>query len=325
MIIAKSPMRFSLAGGGSDLPNFLRENGWGATVTTTLDKYVYVAIHESASDDFRLVYSEIENVKNVEDVRHNMMREVLKHFNISTKLEVFSIADLPSKGTGLGASSAFCCAMVAAVSRYLSLDLNNIEIATIASHIEMERVNSASGYQDQYASAVGGITHLSFDEKGLRESQPIFQADDEKHAIKWLDEHTVFLRVPGSRNSSDILSKTDYESETTANFQKQILGLVPEMIKALKDRDIERYANCMLENWELKKSVNKETSNLKVDSMYSDAINLGAMGGKLLGAGGSGFLAMVVPDLATKNRLVSGTNSSLQLRISGSQLNIKEI
>lgn len=325
MIIAKSPMRFSLAGGGSDLPNFLKENGRGATVTTTLNKYVYVAIHESASDDFRLVYSEIENVKNVEDVRHNMMREVLRYFNVSTKLEVFSIADLPSKGTGLGASSAFCCAMVAAVSRYLSLELNNIEIATIASHIEMERVNSASGYQDQFASAVGGITLLSFDNKGLTASEPIFPVEDEQEAVKWLDEHTVFLRVPGSRNSSDILSKTDYESKSTANLQRQILDLVPQMIDALKNRDITGYANCMRENWELKKSVNNETSNLKVDALYFNAIKSGALGGKLLGAGGSGFLAMVVPDSHTKERLISGISSNFQLRISGSQLNIKEI
>ena len=221
------------------------------------------------------------------------------------------------------ASSSFCNSMVAAVARLFRINLDNIEVARITSEIEMNRAATESGFQDQYASAIGGISLMHFDSKGFIGSEKIFIGSEELEVIKWLNEHTIFLRVNGSRNSSDILRSIDFDDNKILEKQKEIVNLVPEMVKAIRKRDVIAYGNCLEHNWNLKKEINSNSSTQEVDSLHDLSVQYGAIGGKLLGAGSSGYLAMVVPNLTDPLRELIG--NQLQLKISGQELITKEI
>lgn len=316
-------MRYSLSGGGSDLPKYLSKFGYGTCLTTTLNQSVYVATHASAVGKHRLVYSEIEEVTTIPAIRHRIMREVFQYFNLREYMEVFSIADLPAKGTGLGASSAFCNALIASVSRYQNLSLSNLEIARITSEIEIIRAGTESGYQDQYASALGGIKLLNFDYQGLESFESPFTPIEEESVIDWLNTHTIFLKVPGERNSSEILSVINFEDPNVQYMQNQITEMVPFMVSALRDRNLKDYAACLEQNWNLKKNLNPLASNEVVEDLYRKALELGALGGKLLGAGASGYLALAVND--SNNSLRQLLQDGPHLKVSGQKMLTKEI
>lgn len=316
-------MRYSIAGGGSDLPRYLSRFGEGVCLTTTLNQSVFVATHASVSNKHRLVYSEIEEVVDVIEIKHKMLREVLSYFGIIEKVEIFSIADLPAKGTGLGASSAFCNALIASVSTYLGLSLSNLEIAGITSHIEMVRSKTESGYQDQYASALGGIKLLHFDSNGFVGDESIFSQSEEENVVDWLNSHTVFIKIPGQRDSSDILSSIDFNSKATQEMQKEIADLVPEMVGSIRGKNLRKYGELLDRNWSLKACLSPDASNPEIDDLYNLAKKSGAIGGKLLGAGASGYLAIVVEDRNGPIRQLLGCGP--KLLISGQSLITKEI
>ena len=321
MIISKAPMRFSICGGGSDLPNFLATEGFGQTLTTTLNKYVYVAVHESSNENHRLVYSEIETIKNVDEINHKILMQLFKYVEIHKKIELFSIADLPAKGTGLGASSAFCLAAVAALSEFEGKNFDNLTYAKMASYVEMEMAGSSAGYQDQYASATGGVTLLDFGSTGLTQARPI--SDETGNLIDWMNQHFVFVRSPGDRDSSKILNEIIFSETTIRNAQVRIRDLVSSAVKAIQLRDLRELGTVMNENWDLKKSLTGAISNEKVDQLYAEGLANGALGGKLLGAGGSGYVVFVVEskeDFLNKMALVDSG-----IRITGDKLEVKVV
>jgi D-glycero-alpha-D-manno-heptose-7-phosphate kinase len=317
-------MRFSLCGGGSDLPEFLAHENFGQTLTTTINKHVYVALHASSNEKYRFVYSEIEECEDIRKIKHRILRELFSYQNTSENIELFSIADLPAKGTGLGASSAFCLAAVAAVSEYNQIKKNNLEYAKIASYIEMDLAGSSAGFQDQYASATGGITLLEFSSAGLTQATPIDKHLPEDNGLmQWLDDHFVFVRSPGSRDSSQILKEIKFSDSKIRNLQKEIRDLVPSAISAILDRDINTLGSIIDKNWTMKKELSPASSNETIDGLYAKGLNYGALGGKLLGAGGSGYVVFAVE--SRLNFLNKMGLSDTEIHITGEKLEVQEI
>jgi D-glycero-alpha-D-manno-heptose-7-phosphate kinase len=316
-------MRFSLGGGGSDLPGFLKFERLGKTLTTTLNKYVYVSIHESSNKNFRLVYSEIEECKSVSEISHSLLKQLLVRHEPETPIELFSIADLPARGTGLGASSAFCLASVAALHKYNGVHLSSTEAATEASYIEMVLCKNASGFQDQFASALGSISLNTFDKDGLTAAVDICAEKGNTNLIAWLNDHLAFVRVDGSRDSNSILSRIDFENQEIREIQKQIMNLTDPLVKSLAERNLGEFATLLNLNWELKKSITPLTSNLDIDLLIKKGLNCGALGAKLLGAGGSGYVVFVVNK--PRDFLDIMGLSDTGIRISGDSMEVMEI
>jgi D-glycero-alpha-D-manno-heptose-7-phosphate kinase len=317
-------MRFSICGGGSDLPEFLAQEEFGQTLTTTINKHVYVAIHASSNDKYRFVYSEMEECEDVRDIKHRILKELFSYQNTLEKIELFSIADLPAKGTGLGASSAFCLAAVAAVSEYNQIKKSNLEYAKIASHIEMQMAGSSAGFQDQYASAAGGISLLEFSSSGLTKASQIAKdVAEARGLLQWLDEHFVFVRSPGSRDSSQILKEIKFTDSNVRKLQKRIRDLVPSAISAILDKDINALGSIMDENWSMKKELSPLSTNLTIDALYGKGLANGALGGKLLGAGGSGYVVFAVE--SKEKFLQSMALPETNIHITGEKLEVQEI
>lgn len=317
-------MRLSICGGGSDLPEFLKYENFGYTLTTTLNKYVYVAIHESSNEKYRFVYSDIEECSDISQIKHKILKELFQHRNTSRKIELFSIADLPAKGTGLGASSAFTLAAVAAVSEFNLTPESNLDYAKIASHIEMELAESGSGFQDQYASATGGITLLEFSRNGLTKSTAITDnLQNSELILDWLNEHLVFVKAPGSRESGKILKSIAFSDSKIRNLQIEIRNLVIPAIDSVLNQDINQLGNILHENWRIKKDLSPSSTNETVNDLYEKGINSGALGGKLLGAGGSGYLVFAVN--SQTDFLNHSGFSETGIQLTGDKLEVKEI
>jgi len=324
MIIVKAPMRLSFAGGGSDLPGFLESEAYGKTLTTTLNKYVYVTINKSSSSSYRLVYSSIEECLDPQEIKHVLLRNLLSRHRPKNPVELFSIADLPARGTGLGASSAFCLASVAALSKYNGMNLDNLKLAAEASFIEMDMSQNASGYQDQFASALGGLSLNTFSISGLVDTEN-FLDSYEKHEsyLEWINRHVVFVRVEGARDSSTILRGIDFKDSVTLSLQREINDMTETFAGSIAKRNLLEMGELMSLNWRLKKTLSPEASNADVDSKFELGIRHGALGGKLLGAGGSGYLVFIVEDSIDFLRSMNLEDTGI--RISADKMEILEV
>ena len=324
MFIVRAPMRLSFAGGGSDLPSYLTREPLGKTLTTTINKFVYVTINKSSSNHYRFVYSVIEECLTPDEISHSILKQLLARHAPKEPIELFSIADLPARGTGLGASSAFCLAAVAALTRYNSNQLDNELLAAEASHIEMKMCGNASGFQDQFASALGGISLNTFSLHGLEETRNLLNEGlVEEDTFNWLNEHLVFVRVGGDRESNSILKTINFKDSKILELQKAIVEMVDSFLEALVHKNLSLMGSLMHQNWELKKSMSPQTTSSEIDSLYRDGKRCGALGGKLLGAGGSGYFLFIVEDvgdfLARMNLRDSG------IRVTGKKLEVLEV
>jgi D-glycero-alpha-D-manno-heptose-7-phosphate kinase len=324
MFIVKAPMRLSFAGGGSDLPSYLIHEAFGKTLTTTINKFVYVTINTSSSNYYRFVYSAIEECLIPDEISHSILKQLFLRHTPKEPIELFSIADLPARGTGLGASSAFCLAAVAALTRYNSLELDNKLLAAEASHIEMKMCGNASGFQDQFASALGGIALNTFSLHGLEETHDLLNEGlIGEDTLSWLNEHLVFVRVGGDRDSNSILKTINFEESKVLELQKAIVEMVDEFSAALAHKNLPLMGNLMDHNWELKKTISPQTTSTKIDSLYFDGKRCGAFGGKLLGAGGSGYFLFIVENV---NDFLSRMNlSDSGIRVTGKKLEVLEV
>lgn len=322
MIIAKAPMRLSFVGGGSDLPTFLEKSGTGRVVTTTLNKFVYVIIKERVFENHRIVYSDIEVVENFEKIKHEIIRNALKYLNIGQKLEMYSIADLPAKGTGLGASSAFTLALMAGLKRFQGESISNLEAAELASFVEMKLCMKSSGFQDQYASAIGGLAIIDFDIGGYSQHKLMSQGNS-KDFLTDLNKHVAFVHVPGSRNSETILERVDYSLDSKTHIQEEIRDLTDQFEGAIKTQDYRKMGSILSLNWRLKKELNSFSTNDVVENLYNIGIKEGAYGGKLLGAGQAGYIMFVVEDNV---KFFKSTGfKDLGIRISGEKMEVVEL
>ena len=312
MIIARSPLRISLGGGGTDLPSYYREHE-GFLIAAAIDKYVYVTINRPFNEGIYLKYSEIEHVKTVDEVSHNIIREALKLENLHTpQVEISSIADLPS-GTGLGSSGSFTTALLKALYAYRHRHINPEELAELACAIEIDRLKEPIGKQDQYIASVGGITCFAFHKDNSVTFAPLKISRDTFHA---LEDNLLLFFTGFSRSASEILKdqhiksqKNDADMLTNLHFVKEI-GYLSK--NALESGNTDKFGELMHQHWEHKKKRSGGMSNQNIDAWYETALKNGAIGGKVVGAGGGGFLMFMAHD-------------ALKLRSAMTQLGLQEV
>jgi D-glycero-alpha-D-manno-heptose-7-phosphate kinase len=301
LIIARSPLRISLGGGGTDLPSYYREHE-GFLIAAAIDKYVYVTINRPFNEGIYLKYSEIEYVKTIDEVSHNIIREALKLENLNTpQVEISSIADLPS-GTGLGSSGSFTTALLKALYAYRHRHINPEELAELACSIEIDRLQEPIGKQDQYIASVGGITCFAFHKDNSVTFAPLKISRETFHA---LEDNLLLFFTGFSRSASEILKdqhiksqKNDVDMLNNLHFVKEIGYLSKD---ALESGNTDKFGELMHQHWEHKKKRSGGMSNQDIDTWYETALKNGAIGGKVVGAGGGGFLMFMAND-ATKLR-----------------------
>jgi D-glycero-alpha-D-manno-heptose-7-phosphate kinase len=297
MIIARSPLRVSLGGGGTDLPSYYRENGGGFLIAGAIDKYVYVTVLRPFTEGIFLKYSELEKVFKVEDVNHKIIREVLSLFELKTpQIEITTLADIPA-GTGLGSSGSFTTALLKALYAHRRHLLLPDELARLACHVEIERLGEPIGKQDQYIAAYGGLTCFTFNADDTVEAVPLnIRIED----LFELEDRLVLFFTGYTRSAGDLLKDQHVKSLKNDASMLENLHYVKDLgyrsRDALESGDIHKFGKLLHEHWENKKKRTGGMSNPLIDQYYEKAMNNGAVGGKLVGAGGGGFLMFLVDD-----------------------------
>ncbi|NQU32104.1 MAG: GHMP kinase [Bacteroidetes bacterium] len=292
MIISRTPFRISFAGGGSDLPSFYRQE-MGAVLSTSINKYVYIAIHPFFDPNkIQLKYSKTELVSSIDEIQHPIFREVLSSSNLSG-VDLNSIADIPS-GTGLGSSSSFTVGLLNAIKACQNKAISADTLAKLACEIEIDRLGSPIGKQDQYAAAYGGLNLITFYPD---ETVNIDKIIMNHIKMKELEENLVMIYTGDVRSANSILRQQNEANHAKENIQTQseMVKLALNMKQMLENNNIDDFGRYLHEGWLLKKSLNKDISNTLIDDIYSKGLNAGALGGKLLGAGGSGFVLFYCP------------------------------
>ena len=290
MIISRSPLRISLGGGGTDLPSYYASHE-GFVIAAAIDKYIYVSVNRPFEEIIKLKYSRIEACNKVDEVEHPIVREVLRAFDLkSPQVEISSMADIPS-GTGLGSSGSFTTSLIKALSVHYRRNLTNLDIAELACKIEMEILGEPVGKQDQYIASVGGVTEFKFLRNGVVETSPLNLSME---TIFQLEDNLLLFFTGISRSASSILtdqvkrsSRNDLEMIDNLHFVKD-LGLRSK--KLLLGGDTEGFGRIMHEHWMHKIKRSAGMSNPQINTAYEIGLANGAIGGKLLGAGGGGFL-----------------------------------
>jgi len=296
MIIARSPLRISLGGGGTDVPSYYEQHE-GFLLAAAINKYVYVTVIRPFVEGIYLKYSEIERVSVVDEVRHPIFRESLKELNLKTpQIEITTLADIPS-GTGLGSSGSFTTALLKGLFAHYKKSIHTKELAELASDIEINRLHEPIGKQDQFISAFGGITEFTFRKDGEVETHPLKLSVDTLHD---LEDNLLLFYTGLSRSASAILKDQvvkstlrDREMLNSLHLTKQ-LGIQSK--EALVTGNTILFGQLMDEHWQRKKSRSKGMTNDFIDEAYEAALNNGAVGGKVVGAGGGGFLMFYASD-----------------------------
>lgn len=293
MIITRVPFRVSFCGGGSDLPAFYEKEA-GCVISTTIKKYMYITIHKNFfSDQIVLKYSQTEKVDDVDKIEHKIFKQCLKDFKM-TGVEISSVADIPS-GTGLGSSSSFTVALLDLLHAYNGEFRSKNELAKEACNIEINELKKPIGKQDQYAAAFGGLNYYEFLPNGEVNVEPIIMKEE---SYKKLEKNLLMFYIGAEHQASVILSEQSKNLGSADKFeaQKKMCAITRELKKELQNNNVDALGRCLHENWLLKKSLASGISNPLIDEVYEKAINAGALGGKLLGAGGAGFMLFYVPE-----------------------------
>ena len=292
MIISRTPFRISFAGGGSDLPSFYRQET-GVVLSTSINKYVYIAIHPFFDTrNIQLKYSKTELVSSIEDIQHPIFKEVLGMYGLRG-VDLNSIADIPA-GTGLGSSSAFTVGLLNAVNAYNDKAVSSEQLGKLACEVEIDRLGSPIGKQDQYAAACGGLNLISFYPDESVNVEKIVMNTVKK---KELEGNLIMIYTGDTRSANSILLQQNKAISAKDKFENQqkMVQLAYSLKKTLEDNNIDDFGRFLHEGWLLKKSLTKAISNSLVDEIYDRGLKAGALGGKLLGAGGGGFILFYCP------------------------------
>lgn len=288
MIISRTPLRISFAGGGSDLPDFSNKHE-GAVISTTINKYIYVTVHPYFhGDKILLKYSKTEEVNKSKDLENDIARAVLDNFALKG-LEIEVIGDIPAK-TGLGSSSSFAVGLFHSLSNYFNKKIGVENLAQKACHTEIIRLKSPIGKQDQYAAAYGGLNLYKFLKNGKVSIEPIKISQKTREK---LDDNLLLFYTNITRSANDILKEQKNnirKSKETVIVLKKMVKIVYEMKTALENHNLNKFGELLNEGWKLKQSVASTITNTTIDKYYNIGLENGALGGKLLGAGGGGCL-----------------------------------
>jgi D-glycero-alpha-D-manno-heptose-7-phosphate kinase len=298
MIITRSPLRISLGGGGTDLPSYYSAHG-GFLIAAAIDKYVYINVHRRFVEGFLLKYSRLEEAATIDEIKHPIIREALKLAGVQARnLEIASMADIPA-GTGLGSSGSFTTALLKA---FHALQKNLVPPAALAEQacrIELEKLGEPVGKQDQYIAAYGGITCFNFLRDGSVEAWPLKISEE---TLFNLEDNLLLFFTGYSRSASAILKEQDDKSRRSDEAMIENLHFVKDLglqsQRALESDDLHEFARLMDVHWQRKKERSQVMSNSEINNWYEAAMANGALGGKLIGAGGGGFLMFYTDDKA---------------------------
>ena len=307
MIIARSPLRISLGGGGTDLPSYYREHG-GFLIAAAIDKYVYITVHQTFVPELIVKYSKLERVGAAAELDHPIIREAMRLLDVEgTYLELTSMADIPA-GTGLGSSGSFTTALLKALHAHKKGLMHARELAEQACHIEIDLLKEPIGKQDQYIAAFGGVTSFEFLPDDRVVAQPL-RLDSE--TLFNLEDNLLLYFTGYSRSASAILKEQDDATRRRDTAMSLNLHEVKELgqqsRQALEAGDLKRFAELLTAQWERKKQRSGAMSNDHIDSWYGLAMANGARGGKLIGAGGGGFLLFYAEDKTRLRRAMTAT------------------
>jgi len=296
MIITRSPLRISLGGGGTDLPSYYRDHG-GFVISAAIDKYVFITLHETFEREFVIKYSKTELVQSVEEIKHPIIREALKLIPVAAPhLEVVSMSDIPA-GTGLGSSGSFTVSLLRALHTLNKEFVSRQVLAEQACHIEIDLLGEPIGKQDQYIASFGGITAFDFRQDGQVGVTPL-QISSE--TLYNLEDNLLLFFTGFTRSASAILAEQDSRTKSGDSGMIDHLHHIKQFgydsKVALETGDLRRFAAIMHEHWILKKYRSKSMSNSRIDELYELGRSHGALGGKLIGAGGGGFLMLYTED-----------------------------
>jgi D-glycero-alpha-D-manno-heptose-7-phosphate kinase len=298
MIIARSPLRVTLGGGGTDLPSYYENHG-GFLIAAAIDRYVYITLHETFVSDLIVKYSELERVPDATKLKHPIIREAFAMIGVNGhSLELTSMADIPS-GTGLGSSGSFTTALLKALHAHKKNLVHPAELAAQACEVELDRLKEPIGKQDQYIAAYGGLTCFKFLPGGKVEAWPLKVSDETRDS---LEDNLLLFFTGYSRSASAILKEQDTKSKSADAGMIENLHFVKDLglqsQRALEAGDLPEFARLMDVHWQRKKQRSGGMSNPKINEWYDLAMASGALGGKLIGAGGGGFLMFYADDKA---------------------------
>lgn len=300
MIISRTPFRISFFGGGTDYPAWYAENG-GAVLGTTINKYCYITcryLPPFFEHKHRIIYSQMEQVQDIDEIRHPSVRETLKFMGITEGIEIHHDGDLPAR-TGLGSSSSFTVGLVHALYALKGIIPSKMQLALDTIHIEQERIKENVGSQDQTLAAFGGFNRIDFNGEHHIEVRPI---TIKPQRLEFLENHLMLFFTGFSRTASDIAEEQIKQTPNKKRELTEMCRMVGEAINILNgDGDLSEFGKLLHESWQLKRSLTDRISTPYIDYVYETATRAGATGGKLLGAGGAGFILFFVkPELQPK-------------------------
>jgi D-glycero-alpha-D-manno-heptose-7-phosphate kinase len=293
MIISRTPLRVSFVGGGSDIEDFYRHEP-GAVVSTALRKYIYITVNRKFDSQIRASYSVTEMVDSVNEVRHELIRECLKMRRIDGAIEITSVSDIPSQGTGLGSSSSYTVGLLKALYAYGSQHVGAERLAREACEIEIDRCGKPIGKQDQYIAAYGGLQYIEFNCDGTVFVEPILCSPSTRQR---LESNLLLLYTGVTRSANPILSEQT-KNLASSHYREALrtaVRLAANLRDALRANDLCSFGEILHEGWIVKRTMAEGTTNRQIDHWYEVARANGAVGGKITGAGGGGFLLLYAP------------------------------
>lgn len=302
MIITRTPLRISLGGGGTDLPGYYRNSaGGGFLIAAAITKYVFIAVNQQFNDGILLKYAEIERVERPRDIRHRLFREALLATGVDRRVEISAMADIPA-GTGLGSSGTFGVGLLRALHAYRRDNISNIELAEEACRVEIDRLGEPVGKQDPYIAAIGGLSAFEFGSDDQVSVTPVRMTN----ATRFRLEENLLLFFTGMRRSaSDVLAVEQRSASDLGDNLDAVRGLGHQAHEALEAGELEKFGSLLSDQWLLKLDRSPSESHRKIDRWIHEGIEAGAAGGKLVGAGGGGFLLFYAEDKVNLRSLMA--------------------
>jgi D-glycero-alpha-D-manno-heptose-7-phosphate kinase len=307
VIITRTPLRISFAGGGTDLPSFYRTHGGGAVTSAAIDRYIHVLVNEKFDRSIRVAYSRTENVDRLEEVEHPLFREAMRATGVSQALEIHSIADIPGEGTGLGSSSTLTVGLLNALYAYRGRLRDPADLAAEACEIEIDKLGGTLGKQDQYIAAFGGVQHFEFRPDDSVRAAPVPLS---RQSREDLSNHLSLFYTGITRKAEGILKNQDARTEQNVDALVRMRELAGGAREAIVHGDWPSLGAVMDEGWELKRKLTDGISSSEIDRLYARAKGAGAYGGKITGAGGGGFLLLLHPP--ERSHQIAATLSPMQ-------------
>lgn len=293
MIVTKTPLRISFFGGGSDIPQYYNKYP-GMVISTSIDKNIYIAANKCQANHFKIIYSQLELTNHRVDIKHDRIKAIMEYFDVYGNVELCSFSDIDTRGSGLGSSSTFTVGSLHAMFEMLGKKTTRLDLAELASYIEIEMCGEPIGKQDQYAAAFGGFNVIRFDSSGV-DVRPVFIKPS---VIGNLNNNLICFNTGVTRAASSVLAEQvrDLSSGVNTDATSSIVDIAEVALKYLEKGHLDDFGALLDTSWRIKKKLSKGISNPVIDLMYDQGMKAGALGGKLLGAGGGGYMLFYVAE-----------------------------